>query len=402
MFTRRQFLGSSVKSASVVSLASTVPCFLPNTLNAANKNAADRILVVIELSGGNDGLNTVIPFADDNYAKFRKTLRIPTSQVLKLNDEVGLHPAMGGMSELIKDDRLAVVQNVGYPNPNRSHFESAAIWHSAQANPEADGGYGWLGRALDTRSGQVRTMADAICLGDVDPPRALRGRRATRSTIRRIEELKLDHQFTNAKSPNTEEPTGDLLEFVRRRTADARVTAARIDKLFKTNDGKVNYPGTGLGNRLKAIARLIRAELEPRVYYTVQGGYDTHVDQYNDHFRLLGQFSGALKAFLDDLRESKLDDQVLVMVFSEFGRRVQENDSQGTDHGTAGPMFIAGSSVKAGVHGKPANLTDLDDGDLKMAVDFRSVYANVLADWLQIDPTRCLPGSSKPTDLLKV
>ncbi|WP_339730499.1 DUF1501 domain-containing protein [uncultured Gimesia sp.] len=402
MLTRRQFLDTSFQSTSILSLASSVPCFLTRSLQAAeNKKNNGRILVVIELNGGNDGLNTVVPFTDENYRKYRKALRISESKVLKLNPEIGLHPALKDAAKLVEDGRLAVIQGVGYPNPNRSHFESRGIWQSAQPNPKAHGGYGWLGRALDQKSNRAQTFADAICLGDIDPPQALRGRQSTQSTIRNLAELQLDSQSVNADVGSDKNTTDDLRQFVRRRTVDARATVERIAKLNNASQTKTRYPQSGLANRLKDIARLIRAELEPRVYYTVQSGYDTHINQKLNHYRRLSEFSGALNAFLNDLRDSQLDERVLVLVFSEFGRRVAENDSQGTDHGTAGPVFLAGPAVKAGLHGTPPDLADLQDGDLKMTTDFRSVYATILSKWLDINPQSCLQGNFAAMDLLQ-
>lgn len=401
MHTRRQFLETSLRTGAVVSLASSVPCFLTQSLQAAEQNSDGNILVVLELSGGNDGLNTVIPFADEQYEKYRPTLRVPKSQVLKLNDETGLHPALQGTAELIEDGKLAIVQGVGYPNPNRSHFESSAIWQSAQLDPKANGGYGWLGRALDQRTDRAHSFADSISLGEFDPPLTLRGRHSTTSAIRTIQELQLESSTENPAPVIASEPADDLLQFVRRRTVEARATAERLAKLKNNDQTSVRYPGSGLGNRLKSIARLIRADLEPRVYYTQQSGYDTHFAQYNDHYQLLAQFSGALKAFLDDLAEAKLADRVLVLVFSEFGRRVEENDSQGTDHGTAAPMFLAGPAVKAGLHGQAPSLEKLVDGDLEMTTDFRSVYATVLSSWLKLDPKVCLRGDFNIMDLVR-
>lgn len=398
MYTRRQFLDRSLQAGGVVTLASSIPWFLSRSLPAAESSDDGRILVVIELNGGNDGLNTVVPFANENYEKYRPTLRVPTSQVLKLTDDVGLHPAMQGAVQLVEDGRLAIVQGVGYPNPNRSHFESSAIWQSAQRNP---GEYGWLGRALDQTSGRSRAFADAISLGEFDPPLALRGRQSVLSAIRNLEDLQLDGIPVGKRSATVQDSSDDLLQFVRRRTMDARVTAERIAKLSDGEPSTVRYPGSALATRLKAIARLIRAEFEPRVYYTVHSGYDTHIDQYNDHYRLLSAFSAALKAFLDDLSDAQLADRVLVMVFSEFGRRVEENDSQGTDHGTSGPMFLAGPSVKAGLRGQTPDLADLSDGDLKMTTDFRDVYATVLSKWLNIDSQKCLGGEFATMDLIR-
>lgn len=394
MYSRRQFLETSLKTAPLVSLAATVPGFLPRSLAAAESANTDRILVVIELNGGNDGINTVVPFADEHYPKVRKTLRIPESQIIKLNDSIGLHPGMRGTADLVEDGRLTIVQGVGYPNPDRSHFRSMAIWQSARFDPVEHSHYGWLGRALDQTKRDPLRFADSLCVGDVDPPLALRGRTATQATIRSLEDVQLDRRSVSIPASASEESADDLLQFVERRSASARATADRIAALAKEPKEGVRYPNTGLGNRLRSIARLIQADLNPRVYYTVQSGYDTHIGQYNEHFQLLGEFSGALKAFLDDLREAKLADRVLVLAFSEFGRRVEENASQGTDHGTAGPVFVAGPGLKAGPFGKTPRLDDLDDGDLKMSVDFRDVYATLLANWLTL-PTKSPLGAER-------
>lgn len=402
-YSRRQFLDASLRTAPLVPLASSVPWFLARSLQAQQppEPARDgRVLVVIELNGGNDGINTIVPYKDEAYVRHRKTLRIPAAQVLKLNDEVGLHPAMRGAADLIEDGRLTIVQGVGYPNPSRSHFRSMEIWQSARLDGDAQDNYGWLGRALDHEAPRADRFADSLCVGDVDPPLALRGRRSTRSTIRRLEDVQLDPGGVRLAADTSEPSADELLQFVRRQTVNALATSDRISKLASQAKSTVRYPNTDLGGRLKTIARLLQADLQPRAYYTVQSGYDTHVDQFNDHYGLLAQFSGALKAFLDDLRETKLAERVLVMVFSEFGRRVDENGSQGTDHGTAGPMFLAGPVRKAGLYGATPSLDDLEDEDLKRSVDFRDVYATILQRWLALPHQASLGSGAKTLPLL--
>lgn len=403
MFTRRQFLEHSLQTTSALALGTSLPTFLTQTLSAAeHKTAAGRKLVVIELTGGNDGLNTVIPYAHDQYQKSRKTLHIGKSQVLKLDAETGLHPSLKSANELLDEGRLAIVQGVGYPNPNRSHFESMKIWQSAENNADSREGTGWLGRMLDLQASDRITFTGSCSLGDIQPPLALQGRQSVNAMIRQLDQLQLDPCFQQAVPPNqASTDTDDLLQFVTRQTNAARATSRQISQLLESRGEQRQYPDSDLGEQLQAIAQMIRAGFEIPVYYTAQSGYDTHSAQRYTHAGLLRRFSRALKAFLDDLQAAQLADRVLVLVFSEFGRRVAENDSKGTDHGTAGPVFLAGPAVKAGLHGTPPDLDHLVDGDLSMTTDFRSVYATILQQWFHVDPRLCLQGKFPPLDLLQ-
>jgi uncharacterized protein (DUF1501 family) len=377
--TRRDFL----KSATLIALAPTVPGFLARTARAAKPERDGRILVVIQLDGGNDGINTVVPFADEGYAKHRKMLRLPTSQLVKVNDQVGLHPALAEAGKLLENGRLAVVQGVGYPNPNRSHFESMAIWQTARFDPEARNDLGWIGRAVDA-GGPAGGVPDAVFVGGGQMPVALRGRRAVASALTRPEDFVLNPLAKPKTDSPAKDPKSDLAAFVQRSALDAYATADRMAEVAAGKDGDVRYPSTGLAGELRLMARLIKGDIGTRVFYTRQSGYDTHAGQQGPHAGLLGELGGALKAFLDDLATAKLADRVAVLCFSEFGRTVQENASAGTDHGTAGPVFLAGPRVKAGLVGATPSLMELDPqhGDLKMGVDFRQVYATVLEDWL--------------------
>ena len=397
MLHRRDLL----KRSSLIALAPTVPGFLQRLARAADEKKDDRILVVVQLDGGNDGVNTVVQFRDEGYAKHRDKLRLNVANLHKLSDDVALHPAMRGAADLVESGRLAIVQGVGYPNPNRSHDVSMAIWHTARFDRADHKSYGWIGRALDERP--AGDSAAAMLVGDGALPGALVGRRSIAASFSRLDELAIQNQAArgglSAAQPG-DAPAGDeLADFVRRAALDAYATADRVTAAAGRERGKASYPSSELAQHLAIVARLIEADLPTRVFYAVQRGYDTHAVQQPTHGRLLRELSEALKAFLDDLAAARLDDRVLVLCFSEFGRRVAENASQGTDHGTAGPVFLAGPRVRAGLHGATPSLTDLVDGDLKTSVDFRQIYAAILRDWLNLPPEPALGGKYEPLSL---
>jgi uncharacterized protein (DUF1501 family) len=395
MLPRRDFL----RASALVSLAPTVPGFLARTARAAGPARDGRVLVVVQLDGGNDGVNTVVPFADEGYAKHRTALRLRKDRLHKVTTDVGLHPEMAATAKLVEDGRLAVVQGVGYPNPSRSHAKSMAVWHTADvtlprrgdSDPESKAALGWIGRVLDGAPRPGDRSPGSAFVGPGALPAALRGRRSVASVITRPEDSILT--LEGAGSGLAPQPGGgdDLAAFVRRSTIDAYVTSDRMAAVLRAEDRGATYPATGLAGRLRLIARLIKGGGGTRVYYTAQDGYDTHATQMPQHANLLAEFSGGLKAFLDDLAAAKLAERVLVLCFSEFGRRVRENGSAGTDHGTAGPVFLGGPGVRAGLVGEAPGLLDLEAGDLKMSVDFRRVYATVLEDWLGL-PGKPAPG----------
>jgi uncharacterized protein (DUF1501 family) len=349
-----------------------------------------RILVVVQLDGGNDGINTVVPYADPGYARHRKVLRLANERLIKVDDHVGLHPTMAKAGKLLETGRLAIVPGVGYPNPSRSHFQSMAIWQSARLDAEEQGGQGWLGRAFEAAP---EDPTAALHVGSGPPPAALRGRRAVASTLERLDDVLLDPAAGSARGiVGAAGADDDLTAFVRRSTLDAYATAERIAALGYDRGGDARYPASALGNHLQNVARLIKGGLAARVYYTVQGGYDTHAAQLSKHQELLWELSEGLAAFLDDLAAAGLAERVLVFGFSEFGRRVAENGSAGTDHGAAAPVILAGPGVRPGVHGDYPSLTDLENGDLKPHIDFRRVYATLLEDWLDLPSEAALGG----------
>lgn len=386
--SRRHFL----RDSALIALAPSVPAFLGRTVRGEDLAKDGRILVVIQLDGGNDGINTVIPFADPGYAQHRKELRIADDKVIKLNDQVGLHPNLKPLAELVEDGRLAIVQGVGYPNPDRSHDVSMAIWHTARFDAAEHKSFGWIGRSLDGVPAPADGAPHSILVADRTPPVALRGRRCSSVAMANLADLQIKPGATLASTDNAN-GADDLLAFTRRATLDARSAADLINEVVQSSStNPAEYPQTGLAERLRTVAQLIKAGFATPVYYAIQSGYDTHASQLPTHSRLLRELAGATKAFLDDLKASGLADRVLVLGFSEFGRRVEENASLGTDHGTSGPVFLAGAGVRAGLHQATPSMTELVDGDLAMSVDFRSVHATILTNWMQLDPQPVLDG----------
>ena len=413
--SRRRFLQSTLGSATLLSSGLTVPGFLARSARAAAGSGGksnEKVLVVIQLSGGNDGLNTVIPYADDDYARNRIALRIPTSQVLKLNDHVGLHPRMNAFHELHNQGRLATVQGVGYSNPDRSHFRSMDIWHSAQRENEQPRD-GWLGRCLDnSRRDALKAGAGqdvpALHLGANELPLALVSRATPVPSVESLESFRFRTEngaipLNSLKSLAAADRSAGvtMLDFLRRSTLNAYASSEQVRDALAGERDVAAYPEQyGLARKLKNIAQLIDAGLATRIYYVSLAGFDTHANQQGTHANLLGELANSTAAFVKDLENRGHLDRVLVMSFSEFGRRVRENASEGTDHGAAAPMFLAGGMVKSGVLRKHPSLTDLDDGDLKHHTDFREVYATILDRWLGCASESVLGSKFEPLPIL--
>ena len=415
--SRRAFHRSSTGSAGLVALAGGVPQVLLTTGARAAESKGETVLVVIQLSGGNDGLNTVIPYADDAYRRGRPSLRIGAERVRKIDDRFGFHPSLEGFSKLLEAGKLGIVQGVGYPNPDRSHFSSMDIWHTARpklysGRGERDGpGHrvtGWIGRCLDA---QVPSSANASAAGDTPAlhlgsgrlPLALVGDEVRVSSVAALEGFKLDDagdaRLRGAMQQAAAAKRGggdDLVTFLQRGTLSAMESSRRVQESLGRYKTGVKYPESGLAARLQAVAQLIDAGLGTRIYYLDLDGFDTHANQAAAHAGLLAELGGAVSAFVEDLHQHGHGKRVLTMTFSEFGRRVKENASQGTDHGAAAPLFVAGGKVKTGLIGEHPSLTDLDDGDLKHTADFRGVYADVLAHWLGVPSEPVLGDKFEP------
>ncbi len=401
---RRDFIQQSVVTPSVVSLAGATPAFLAQAgVLAAEDDANESVLVVVQLSGGNDGLNTIVPHSDPLYRESRPKLAVPKSDVLSINRQMGWHPVARGAADLLEQGELAVVQGIGYENPNRSHFESMDIWHTCDRK-DARRAEGWLGRFLD--DSPMGVDSPAMHLGDAKLPLALAAARSRATSVKSIDQFRLQTDGDPGLKKNVEEMAraerqngGGLLGFVKTSTEAALSASQRVERARKGYQTNVVYPETRLAGRLKTIAQLIDSQMRTRVYYVELGGFDTHSRQAPAHRALLSELWSGLSAFVNDLKQHGHGDRVLTMCFSEFGRRVKENASEGTDHGAAGPMFLAGP-VKPGLHGPNPNLSQLYQGDLKYSIDFRRVYATVLENWLGAKSEEILGGVYKTMPLL--
>lgn len=390
LIKRKEFL-------QVGSLA-TASFFLPKFLKAFEKPAmvplGNKVVVIIQFSGGNDGLNTVVPISNDIYYKSRPRLGITKDKALALTDETGLNPALGYFRDLYNDGSLAILNSVGYPNPDRSHFRSMDIWQSASNSSEYLNS-GWIGRYLDAQCKGCDKPTQALEIDDV-LSLALKGE--SNNGLAFKDPVKL-YRISNEKyfrdldaSHKNGEETVDYLYKTMAGTLSSADYIFQKSKLHVTTEV---YPSTNLGKDLKQIASLILSDINTKVYYVSLGSFDTHVNQENQQKRLFTELNDAVKAFTNDLKKNNRFDDVLMMTFSEFGRRVKQNASGGTDHGTANNMFFIGGGLRQkGVLNAMPDLANLNDGDLKHTVDFKDVYATVLNKWLGADDKMILGKTS--------
>lgn len=361
----------------------------------------DGILVVCQLTGGNDGLNTVIPFGDPKYRELRPTLAIKDELVLRIHDKLGLHPAMAGMETLYKEGKVAIINNVGYPRPNRSHFKSMEIWQSA--SPETNLNYGWVGRHLDLLHAK-NPLNPVYAIGlSTDKPRALNADDFSVPCFASLADIQSmvgdpDAERMLREIQGTAGGTGDVVRSANKSALDAM--AVLRDRL-KTFEPKQQYGNNAFGNGFRQLAQLIATSPQTRVLYLSVGGFDTHARQADQHQNLLKGFSDAMLAFQRELEAIGKAQKVVTLVFSEFGRRTYENASLGTDHGAAAPMFLVGQPIKGGMYGPMPDLNNLVDGDLKYSVDFRQVYATALDDWMGGESGKVLSGKFDTIDVWK-
>jgi uncharacterized protein (DUF1501 family) len=407
--TRREFL-QVIGASGLVSLGGLPPRFLSRALaDEAASRTDQRVLVLIQLAGGNDGLNTVVPYAEDAYRRARPALAIGEGSVLKLNNEFGLHPSLDGLQKLWDAGRLGIVHGVGYPQPDRSHFRSMDIWHTA--NPEvAQPQTGWVGRTLDLSAESPHGLREAVAIGLDRLPLALVGNRVVSPMVKNLDAFKLNEPngksgghplrtSTWKQAADAKSAAGSELDFLRRSANASLASADRLKSLGNTYKTSVDYPSTGLAQRLKLVAQMIAAELPARVYFVSLDGFDTHAQQLPGHAVLMSELSGAISAFVADLEEHALSQRVMTATFSEFGRRLAENGSLGTDHGAASSMFVV-TPGRGGMFGQVPSLYDLDDGDPKFTTDFRRVYATFLEKWLKVDATPALGGKFEPVEFI--
>ncbi len=413
--TRRDFLKAALGTSTLLSFASAALNFLARSVMAASSPRKERntVLVVIQLTGGNDGLNTLVPYEDDEYYRNRPTLRLPTNELHKIDSAMGFHPRMGAFARLYKDGFLSIIQGVGNPNPDRSHEVAMRIWHTAdpvRTNRQT----GWLGRAADSVWNPNETNAPALFVGPIAQPFALNAEKVIIPSIHSISDLMIGQMSASPKGHSKGELVSELprknkanplLGFLQNCTVKTCANSRRIEAVTKVSANTAEYPSSQLAADFSTVAQLIRADVGIRIFFTEFGGggiggFDNHANQLGNHCALLGQLSESVAAFVRDLKRDKLLDRVLLMTFSEFGRTLKENGRRGTGHGSAAPVFLAGGKLKGGLIGPRPSLTDLDNGAPKFHTDFRRVYATVLERWLGFESRTVLDGKFKILDIL--
>ncbi|MBC7922460.1 MAG: DUF1501 domain-containing protein [Ferruginibacter sp.] len=407
---RRDFLKQSALTTAGTML---IPHFLKayelNQLGVAPTTG--KTLVIVQLSGGNDGLNTVVPFRNDIYYRERPTLAIARDKVLALNDEIGFNPALEPLKALYDDGLVTVINNVGYPNPDRSHFRSMDIWQTASDSDK----YlttGWVGRYLDANCAGADPCQPHRAI-EVDDTLSLVLKGTSVNGLAMLNPQKLYNQTRGglveglAKVSQADEHGN--VAYLYKTLAETVSSAAYVYDQSARSASPVNatggtYPANELGNRLKTVAELIQSGVSTRVYYVSISGFDTHINQPGQQERLLRQYAEAVKAFTGDMKATNRQNDVLLMTFSEFGRRVKQNASNGTDHGTANNVLLIGGGLKGATPGRvfneAPNLTNLDEGDLKYTVDFRNIYATLLRNWLKTDDVAILGRKFEPLGLV--
>jgi len=397
---RRNF----IQLGSLATASFMVPKFLKAFEGKAMVPPGNKVVVILQLSGGNDGLNTIIPVRNDIYYKARPRIGITKNKAISLTDEAGIHPALTAFADAFNDGSLSILNNVGYPNPDRSHFRSMDIWHTAsQSNEYLNSG--WLGRYLDAQCNGCSKPTQALELDDV-LSLALKGEQSKglafkdpkrlfgTSNEKFFKEVSRHHQ---ADHHHDEQP----VEYLYKTMAETLSSADYIFKQSKLHPSAADYPKTELGNNLKTIASLIYSEINTKVYYVSLGSFDTHINQEMQQQRLFREMNDAVAAFTKDLKANHRFNDVLFFTFSEFGRRVSQNASGGTDHGTANNMmFLSGGLKEKGILNALPDLSDLDEGDLKYNVDFKNVYATVLEKWLSADAQKILGKTYTPLNFI--
>lgn len=392
---RRKFVQlSSLASASVM-----VPQFLRAFERQPAPLVNNKVLIVVQLTGGNDGLNTVIPYRNDVYYSSRPLLGIKREEALSLSDEVGLHPALKNIKGLYDDGHVSIINGVGYPEPNRSHFRSMDIWQSASSSKTVLT-TGWLGRYLDMMPGNTNPVAI-----EVDDTLSLAMKGNGKSGIA-VNDIKQFHKaaansYIKKMASHADEHEEKLTSYLYKTLAQTTSSAEYIFEQSNIYKGTQSYPDTPIGKRMKTIGSLVCSRAQTKVYYVSHGSFDTHVGQKDRQEKLLTQLDDALLSLTAELKANGLFNDVLIVTFSEFGRRVAQNGSNGTDHGTASNMFVIGGGLKtAGLYNSIPSLTDLDEGDLKYTTDFRDIYATILDKWLETDPKTVLGKNFKRKDFI--
>jgi uncharacterized protein (DUF1501 family) len=396
---RRIFLAAT----GALALAQVAPAHASAVDEAASRVASrprpGRALVLLQLTGGNDGLSMVVPHGDDAYARVRSATRIQPGEVHQLDELRGLHPALKRLRGLWDAGALAIVEGCGYPGPSRSHFKSFEIWHNADTRGR-DKRPGWIGRLAEQGFAEEKSTELVVHVGSTAPF-------AVHSTVRPplvfatpatykwtgaetsdVEGYRRAAQIDTDRLQGLEGKSGSERAIARLRDvlAEANASSARVRRAAARHVARATYPDDELGESFRIAASLLDARLGTRVVSLETGGFDTHSNPRPSHDRLMARLDGAIGAFFEDLKGRSIERDVLLVVYSEFGRRVQENGSRGTDHGAAAPVLVVGSGVRGGLHGRHPSLVELDGGDLACTTDFRAVYASIARDWFGVDP----------------
>jgi len=392
LIKRKQF----IQLGSLATASLLLPKFMKAFETPAWVPPGNKVLVVLQLSGGNDGLNTVIPVTNDIYYAARPHLGIKKEEALSITTDAGLHPALTAFKELFDAGHLGIMNGVGYPNPDRSHFRSMDIWQTASNSNEYISN-GWLGRYLDAQCSGCDKPVQALEIDDV-LSLSLKGEKTNGIAMRdpkRLYNSSHEKYFKELLAQHQQQPSERPADYLYKTMASTLSSADYIFEQSQLHPSTAQYPSTGLGQSLKTIASLIFSAINTKVYYVSLGSFDTHVGQEGQQKRLFTEMNDAVKAFVADLQANHRFEDVLLMTFSEFGRRVTQNASGGTDHGTANNMFFVGGGLKQqGLLNAMPALDRLQEGDLQHTVDFKDVYATVLHNWLQADDRQILGKSS--------
>jgi len=413
---RREFLKAALGASALLALNVSPPLALGKASRCARKASrcahkaprrarkVSRVLVVVQLSGGNDGLNTIVPHGDDAYGRNRPTIRLPERKLHRIDDHLGFHPRMEALSRLYREGTVAIIQGVGYPDSSRDHGVSLRTWHTA-APADRTGRTGWLGRVADRIGGPSGIDVPALFVSPSSRPLAVRSERTHVAKIRSLDDVagSLESRAVPAAAPGTE--IDPLLEFVREKSAETETLRRTLRTISDEQGSASDYPGFRLAADLRTVAQLIRADLGIPIFFTELGGdgfggFDNHANQIGNHCALLHQLSESVAAFVRDLAKAKLLDRVLLMTFSEFGRTLAENGRRGTGHGEAAPVLLAGGRLRGGLTGKHPSLTDLEQGAPRFHTDFRRLYATALEEWLGFESEAVLGGRFEPLKIL--
>ena len=419
--TRREFLKASLGASAILSLGAAAPAVFRRAALAAGerRDAKDTVLILVQLSGGNDGLNTVVPYDNDDYARGRATLRLAAKDVHKIDDQLGFHAEAEPLLRLFREKHLSILQGVGYPRPSGDHTVAMLDWQTARPG-QTNRQTGWVGRVIDGIRNEGEGDVPAVHVAEIKQPFTLNAERTITPTINAHGDAMLQphgdaepqqsqrRRLAEAAQLPRDAAPGSLLEHLQTSSRAAYTKSSRIEEAARAMSaaGSADYPPFPLAQRLRMITRLIQAEVGVRIYCTdlgtgEPGGFDTHANQRDNHAALLRQLSLSMAAFVDGLEREKLLDRVLLMTFSEFGRTVKENGRRGTDHGSAQPIFLAGGRLKGGLIGAHPSLTELENGGPKHHTDFRRVYATVLDRWLGFDSRPAVGEGFEPLDVFE-